>query len=117
MRRQVTTTEVRCDLCGGGISRPGAGLQAGPLDFCRRCRMPARACQSCGSLPTYPGYPGLVQTYGGNCLACWRLAMSMPRGRCLDMESGNDCYHSCDQLRPHDGAHHCPDCGANWGLR
>lgn len=120
MRRRVVRTEVRCDLCGRDISRPGAGFQAGPLDFCRRCRVPARACQSCGSLPTFPR---LVQTWGGNCLACWRAAMTLPRGKCSALGPlgytgwANKHRCACDQLAHHPDAHHCPGCGENWGLR
>lgn len=123
MRRVVTITETRCDLCSRELSStPGSWFRVGPLDFCRRCREPRRACESCGSLPALR----LQQTWAGNCLDCWRLAMSLPRGKCSAKGIGwagcgrahpTDIRHSCDQLAEHPDAHHCPDCGANWGLR
>lgn len=120
MRRQVTTTEVRCDLCERDISRPGAGFQAGPLDFCWRCRQLDVPCQACGSLSTFPK---LGPTWAGNCLVCWRLAMELPRGKCSAVGAGlawmadGHQWHFCGRLANHPDAHHCPDCDANWGLR
>lgn len=122
MRRVVTVTQTICDPCGRVMSdRPGAGFRVGPLDFCRRCREPRRACQSCGSLPNFPK---LQQTWAGNCLDCWRRAMTLPRGCCPERGLGwRGCdvvpvggAHSCDELAGHAGAHHCPACNQNWGL-
>ncbi len=109
MRRQVTTTITTCDLCERDISRPGAGLQAEPLDFCWRCLDKARPCESCGSLSAFPEVPA---TWAGNCLACWRLAMTLPRGKCsalgacLTWMADGHSWHFCDQLANHPDAHH-----------
>lgn len=120
MRRTVTVTETRCDLCSREVSgTPGSCFRVGPLDFCRRCREPRRACESCGSLPALR----LQQTWAGNCLDCWRAAMTLPRGKCAAVGPlgytgwANKHRCACDQLAKHPDAHHCPDCGENWGLR
>lgn len=125
MRRQVVTEQCLCDLCRavagtypcGGMPGSGWGTEVGPLDFCWRCRDKARPCESCGSLPTFPDPQA---TWAGNCLACWRLAMTLPRGKCGAVSGLGilaNPRHSCDQLANHPDAHHCPDCGENWGLR
>ena len=116
MRRQVTTTEVRCDLCGAGTC---GNFQAGPLDFCGWCQT-NEPCESCGSLPTFPD---VQATWAGNCMACWRRAMELPRGKCgalgvcLTWMADGHAWHFCDLLDPHDGDHHGPTCGENWGPR
>jgi hypothetical protein len=121
MRRKVVTTETRCDMCDRVIPAHGLHLEAGPLDFDMECASMG-VCEGCGSLTTFP-HESLV--VGGNCLACFRRAMDLPRGVCDRNPSAphalGKCpigfpkrWHHCRELPGHPGHHECL-CGAEWG--